>query len=529
MRRSTHDRARVNASQRRRPALEVLEARTVLSTFTVTNLFDSGPGSLRAAVAAANTAPGVDVIKFTGRLEGTITLASELSITDDLRIDGPNANKLTVSGGNTTRVFHVSGSTTDLAIEDLTIANGRASVPGGNAFGGGLLNEGASVSLSYAVLANNQAVGSTAGGGAVANLGGYFTADHTDFLGNASHNAVGQIAFAGAVYNDQGASVEIGHGTFSGNMAVGGNAPGGAVGAVGGNAHGGAVGGFDGSKVTLAYCSFDRNQAQGDPGDPNGEGFGGGFGGAVAAQRDGLIASATPTVTITHCSFTRNKALVRAATNGADVGFEGAGGAIDLEDGSMVTVDYSTFDGNQALGGAGGDGSAGSDGGVGGDSFGGAIASASATLIVSHCQFTGNEVHGGNGGKGGAGKSGGDGGVGIGGAISASVLFSPGAPVPPTTQIDHCDFVGNHATGGASGAGGSGGNGGFGGRGDGGAINNIFGIMTVSNSSVVQNQAQGGAGGALGAAPAPSAALAAPPGPAASPTSEAGPPPSPAR
>src|SRR5262245_45050552 len=44
---------------RRRPAfwprLEILEARTVLSTWTITSPADSGAGSLRAAIAAAQS------------------------------------------------------------------------------------------------------------------------------------------------------------------------------------------------------------------------------------------------------------------------------------------------------------------------------------------------------------------------------------------------------------------------------------------------------------------------------------------
>jgi hypothetical protein len=64
-----------------------LEDRSLLSTFTVTNLFDSGPGSLRQAVLSANAHPGADVIDFAHGLHGTIALTSgQLSITGDLTI-----------------------------------------------------------------------------------------------------------------------------------------------------------------------------------------------------------------------------------------------------------------------------------------------------------------------------------------------------------------------------------------------------------------------------------------------------------
>src|SRR5205823_9683784 len=126
----------------------------------------------------------------------------------------------------------------------------------------------------------------------------------------------------------------------------------------------------------------------------------------------------------------------------------------------------------------------------------GAIASGSGILFVSHSQFTGNETRGGSGGQGGAGGDGGDGGFGLGGAISATALTATG--VPPTAQIDHCDFVGNHASGGDGGAGGVVGNGGFGNRGDGGGVINLIGTMTVSDCTIARNAARGGAGGAAG-------------------------------
>src|SRR5260370_30342064 len=91
------------------PGLEVLEDRTVPSTFTVENLADSGLGSLRQAILDANALPGADLIGFApAARHGTLALTGgELRITDHLTIDGPGANRLTVSGNNTSRVFDI--------------------------------------------------------------------------------------------------------------------------------------------------------------------------------------------------------------------------------------------------------------------------------------------------------------------------------------------------------------------------------------------------------------------------------------
>jgi hypothetical protein len=78
--------------QRARLAVEALEGREMPSatTFWVTNANDSGPGSLRDAIAQANANPGADTIKFSiGTGVKTIAPLSALPrITDAVTIDG---------------------------------------------------------------------------------------------------------------------------------------------------------------------------------------------------------------------------------------------------------------------------------------------------------------------------------------------------------------------------------------------------------------------------------------------------------
>src|SRR5262245_456054 len=68
----------------------------------VTNTNDSGPGSLRDALAAANDG---DTIDATG-VSGTILLTSgELQIIHGVTINGPGAGTLAVNGNGSSRVF----------------------------------------------------------------------------------------------------------------------------------------------------------------------------------------------------------------------------------------------------------------------------------------------------------------------------------------------------------------------------------------------------------------------------------------
>src|SRR5205807_6799416 len=73
-------------------------------TIVVTNTNDSGPGSLRQALADANDG---DVIGFA--VTATIGLTSgELLVTKNITISGPGAENLAVNGNAKSTVFHVS-------------------------------------------------------------------------------------------------------------------------------------------------------------------------------------------------------------------------------------------------------------------------------------------------------------------------------------------------------------------------------------------------------------------------------------
>src|SRR5438477_11616753 len=86
------------------------------NVITVTNTNDSGPGSLRQALADVNDG---DTINFA--VTGTIGLTSgELLVDKAITISGPGAASLTVNGNAKSRVFHI-GSGRTVTISGLTI------------------------------------------------------------------------------------------------------------------------------------------------------------------------------------------------------------------------------------------------------------------------------------------------------------------------------------------------------------------------------------------------------------------------
>jgi predicted outer membrane repeat protein len=204
-----------------RPSLHQLEDRNLLSTLVVTNLYDSGPGSLRQDVQAANLLGGPNTIVFSPTLHGQIHLTSgEIPISSTLTISHP-AGPLTlaVDAGGLSRIFNVQNPVQppSVSISGLTLENGVAPTTSGlitNMAGGAIVQVNGSLKLTNDNLVNNSA----SIGGAVANYYGDLSADVDTFLSNKATNQVG----GGAIYNS--GDLDATHDTFTNNTAPKGGA-----------------------------------------------------------------------------------------------------------------------------------------------------------------------------------------------------------------------------------------------------------------------------------------------------------------
>jgi hypothetical protein len=283
------------------------------ATFTVTNLNDSGAGSLRQAIADANTALGADTIVFQAGLTGTITLTSGLMlVTEALTIQGPGPAALTIDGNALNRIFAITENNVvpacpsltgpsdyPVSISGLTIRNGQRNVA--NSSSGAILSL-KSLALSNMVFENNRA----RGGGAV----GFFlqypnqslTVANSRFTGNeareilaptSSTHAGGAILVAENCTGTRTmpVTVTIEDSVFSGNLAQAGTV----------NARGGAIQFSGDADVTINRVTIDGNRALPNPANAN-----------VNAQGGG-ISGGSQTLTIRDSTISGNEAQRSAA------------------------------------------------------------------------------------------------------------------------------------------------------------------------------------------------------------------------
>jgi len=198
--------------------LVLIPAAANATTYTVTNLSDSGTGSLRAAITSANADPGSTIV-FQSGLTGTIKLASSLpniTVSGSMTITGPGASVLTISGQNQYSLLAITSGT--VTISGVTIANGFANSSGGyngEGYGGAIyIVGGATLNVQNSVFSDNT-TSNAGGGGAICNVG-TLNVTNTTFSGNA---VLGSSNYGGAIFN--AGPLTISDSTFSGNFASG--------------------------------------------------------------------------------------------------------------------------------------------------------------------------------------------------------------------------------------------------------------------------------------------------------------------
>ena len=230
--------------------------------------------TLRAAIQEANALSGDDVIGFDPSVGGTITLGgSELLIDSNLTIEGPGEDELSVSGDRKSRVFRVQGGTVEVG--GLTITGGKAddhiNACLKHNYGGGILNDGGTLTLTDTTVSQNTAHCGAAG---IYNVAGTLTVSNSTITGNTGEVSGGGIysfsgtlavsdsaisentaEYGGGIYNRFG-SLTVSASTISGNTANG----------QGGGLYSSTDSDFTTSKTTIANTTISGNSATDDYG-----------------------------------------------------------------------------------------------------------------------------------------------------------------------------------------------------------------------------------------------------------------------
>ncbi len=264
------------------------------ATLKVTNTKDSGAGSLREAIADANSG---DTITFNSSLENqTITLTSgQLEIDKNLTIDGASSPGLTISGNNASRVIDLQWNPdfqpTSLTVKNLTVADGKTTAADKEGAGAGIRTE----QQSTLVVENSRFVNNTAGGlGGGAIYSGYrsnATIINSKFNGNDASGSLrdsgGQLSehAGGAILIWSESNLTVRGTDFTNNKGV----------------NGGAINNLL-SNLTIQNSSFLNNDST--PGANSNKGYGGAIYTDGASKNDG---SSSGTINISNSRFEGNK------------------------------------------------------------------------------------------------------------------------------------------------------------------------------------------------------------------------------
>jgi hypothetical protein len=249
-----------------RPRLDALEGRLAPAVFTVTNVNDSGAGSLRQAILNSNATPGLDTINFNipGAVPQTITPTSPLPpLTDPAILDGA-----TQPGYAGAPVVQLSGALAGANnVHGLVVTAGGTRVQGLSVTGfsgdGILLAQ-----LGADVVANNyvgvgpngttkaaNAFGIVVAGGAANYIAGNVVAANT-YYGVTLNNAAGNVAASNYVGTNAAGAAGLGNGVAgvvlngaTTNNSVGGNV-------IGGNGAFGVLLNDAATKGNIVYANY---------------------------------------------------------------------------------------------------------------------------------------------------------------------------------------------------------------------------------------------------------------------------------
>ncbi|HEV7645178.1 MAG TPA: choice-of-anchor Q domain-containing protein [Pyrinomonadaceae bacterium] len=193
------------------------------AVFTVTKTADTNDGvcdadcSLREAVEGATGLIADNMILFSPGLNGsTITVAApplRLFGSKSIRIEGPGADLLTISGGNTTIIFLVAGKEPfDLRFAGMTLTAGRGGSP---ELGGAAIDaiSSANIEIDRMYFTGNVVPSPGFGGAVFLGGGGNHRVSNSTFSANTSASC-GALAVLGSP------DTVIVNSTFSGNTAT---------------------------------------------------------------------------------------------------------------------------------------------------------------------------------------------------------------------------------------------------------------------------------------------------------------------
>jgi CSLREA domain-containing protein len=231
-----------------------------MATFTVNTTNDIVDGnysqlSLREAVQQANITPATDTIQFAASVQGqTLTLTGgELVLMkavvihgDGVTIDGNDTNPDTRDAAGH-RILNITGSGTDVRLDNLTLTRGSAGdVDGGK--GGAILLGGGSLTMTGCTVTNNTSTAEYSdkgiyakGGGIYATAGSRLTITDCRVTDNYSGGHGGD----GGGISAKNATVTIRDSQLSGNEAY----------------YGGGAIDMDTGRLTIENCVMDRNIA----------------------------------------------------------------------------------------------------------------------------------------------------------------------------------------------------------------------------------------------------------------------------